>query len=115
MHRIDNSKFLLYIEPTIDQKSKLPVNDNITKVVELALNKSIKGVAHYSDIDDDGSKFRKGGGWKGWHTTDCGQRSSSNDYLLGNGMITNNLCVFYLQYYRNAIPESEMNKVMKLC
>jgi hypothetical protein len=29
-------------------------------------------------------------------------------------MITNSLAAFYLRYYRNSIPESEMKKVMKV-
>jgi hypothetical protein len=50
----------------------------------------------------------------GWHTTACGMESESQDFLLENGMITNSLCVFYLQYYRSSIPKSEMKKVYQL-
>ena len=114
MHRIDNSKFLLYIEPTVDQKSKEPVNDEITKIVAQCLKNSKPGTANYRNIESDGV-HEADNAWKGTHTTDCGERSDNKDHLLMNGMITNSLCVFYLQYYRDAIPSSEMSKVNDLC
>jgi len=114
MHRVDNSRFLLYIEPKAEQKSKAPINDEITKTVQECLNRAKIGAADYSDLEGDGN-FIAGDSWRGFHNTACGERSESNDYLLENGMITNNLCVFYLQYYRKAIPESEMQKVIRLC
>lgn len=114
MHRIDNSRFLLYIEPKAEQKNKDPLNDDITKTVEVVFNKAKKGVADYSKLESNGN-FTEGDGWMGSHAVDCGERSSNRDYLLGNGMITNSLCVFYLRYYRDVIPESEMLKVMDLC
>lgn len=114
MHRIDNSRFLLYIEPKADQKSNEPTIDEISKTVERCLEISKKGVSDYSDTESDG-EFQIDNAFRGCHTTNCGERSDNHDYLLGNGMITNSLCVFYLQYYREAIPESEMNKVLELC
>lgn len=113
MHRIDNSRFLLYIEPKAEQKRETPLNDEITKTVEMCFNKAKSGTADYRNIESNGN-FRENGGWKGWHTVDCGERSNGHDYLLGNGMITNSLCVFYLRYYRDVIPESEMDKVRDL-
>ena len=114
MHREDESRFLLYIEPKAEQKSKEPINDEITKIVETCFNKAKSGAADYSNLESKG-KFTEGSGWRGWHTVDCGERSGSRDYLLGNGMITNSLCVFYLQYYRDAIPVKEMDKILELC
>jgi len=114
MHREDNSRFLLYIEPKHEQKSNDPINDGVTKAVEISFSRSISGTADYSDKHSNGN-FREGGSWRGWHTSDCGECSGSRDYLLENGMITNDLCVFYLQYYRDAIPEIEMKKVIELC
>lgn len=105
MHRIDDSKFLLYIEPKASEKSTEPVNDEIAEIVEICLNNAKTGTANYSNLDSN----------KGIHGTECGEKSSNKDYLLGNGMITNSLCVFYLKYYRNSIPESEMKKVLELC
>jgi len=112
MNRIDNSEFLLYIEPRREDKSDNPINDEITEVMKLALSEAKIGTANYSAIRKD-AHFSSGG-WRGIHTCDCGERSDNHDYLLKNGMIVNSLCVFYLQYYRSSIPISEMDKVMGL-
>lgn len=114
MNRIDNSRFLLYFEPKAEQKTKEPIDDEITKIVEKCFDRAKSGTANYSDLEGDGS-FSEGGAWRGWHTVDCGEHSDNKDYLLGNGMITNNLCVFYLKHYRDAIPKTEINKVHELC
>ncbi len=113
MHRTDNSKFVLYIEPKKEQKSEQPINDEITEFMQMALDKSVDGIANYSSTDAE-EKFTPNMSYKGFHVTECGKRSSSVDYLLPNGMITNSLCVFYLQHYRNAIPQSEWNKINEL-
>ena len=112
MNRIDNSKFLLYIEPKKERKSKTPLNDEITEIMKLAFSEAQHGVANYSS--NNVSEVFRNGGWRGWHTTDCGEHSTGHDYLLKNGMITNSLCVFYLQYYRESIPKSEMEKIINL-
>ncbi len=113
MHRIDNSKFLLYIEPNKEDKSEIPINDEITGLMAIAFMESKGGVANYSKLEEV-ENWKESMGYRGVHTTDCLKESDNRDYLLKNGMITNSLCVFYLQYYRDAIPESEMNKVMEL-
>ena len=110
MHRTDNSCFLLYIEPKKEEKSETPVDDEITMVMQVALSEAAHGTSNYYETDER-PVFNKGSGYKGYHCTDCDTKSASCDYLLQNGMITNSLCVFYLRYYRNAIPESEMKKV----
>ncbi|MDB4583444.1 hypothetical protein N9164_09850 [Draconibacterium sp.] len=114
MHRTDNSRFLLYIEPTADNKQINPINDELTRVMEFALQNSKKGLAKYSDLESKGEFQHTKKVWRGVHYTNCGEHSSSQDYLLENGMITNSLSVFYLQYYRKSIPKSEMNKVIRL-
>lgn len=113
MHREDNSRFLLYIEPKKEDKSQNPINDEITEIMELALSEAESGAASYSSLDTV-EYFRSGSGFRGFHETECGERSSNKDYLLKNGMITNSLCSFYLKYYRNVIPVTEMNKVTNL-
>ena len=113
MHREDNSKYLLYIEPKVSKKSKTPVEDELVKLIETALAKSKSGNASYSNLDDDGS-WHDDGGWKGSHMTECGKSSSNKDYLLENGMITNSLAPFYLRWYRNSIPQSDINKLNEL-
>jgi len=130
MHREDNSKYLLYIEPKASEKLKEPIDDELVHVMEIAMSKSIKGSSRYdvrNDMGDgynhgikvDGSirrlpSFAKRGAFMGWHTTDCGEKSDNHDYLLENGMITNSLAPFYLRWYRYSIPETEMKKVHEL-
>jgi hypothetical protein len=120
MHRIDNSRYLLYIEPKVEDKLKYPIDDSLTETMNKALSESQEGTApYYSDRDNDGTingkvAFRGGSGYKGSHRTECGEISSNKDYLLKNGMITNSLSPFYLRWYRYSIPESEMLKVKEL-
>jgi len=128
MHRNDKSKYLLYIEPSKEEKSEYPLEDNLTRLMELALSKSQKGTANYSDIKDMGDGYdwvyngktnripshRTGSGYKGTHRTDCGERSSNQDYLLENGMITNSLATFYLKWYRDSIPYNDIIKLNEL-
>lgn len=113
MHRIDNSKYLLYIEPKKEEKSLEPNNDGLADIVENLIKNAKQGTARYSSLEDQGT-FQEGYGYKGVHYTECGERSSNHDYLLENGMITNSLAPFYLRWYRDAIPESEMKKVNQL-
>jgi hypothetical protein len=129
MHREDNSKYLLYIEPPLKKKLREPINDELTEMMEMALTKAKQGAAHYHRLEDKGDgfdwtdnngqisrvpSFTEGNYFRGWHQTECGERSSNFDYLLENGMITNSLAPFYLRWYRYSIPESEMNKVKQL-
>lgn len=113
MHREDKSKFLLYIEPNYNKKSKEPVNDILTEIMQLALDEAEKGVSNYSHLDEE-PRFNKGFMFRGFHTTSDGKNSSNCDYLLKNGMITNSLCVYYLQYYRSSIPLTEIEKLNEL-
>lgn len=120
MNRIDNSRFLLYIEPKKEEKLEIPINDEITKIMKNACSEAEYGVSNYDKLNETEnfiSGFNDYGEiikYYGFHETDCGVLSDCFDYLLKNGMITNSLCVFYLKYYRNTIPKSEMDKVMEL-
>ena len=113
MERTDKSRFLLYIEPRSNDKLISPVNDVFTYIMERALEESERGTADYSDLTSNGT-FYPGKTWFGYHETDCGECCNGCDYLLKNGMITNSLATFYLQYNRNSIPKSELNKVIQL-
>jgi hypothetical protein len=113
MHRIDNTCFLLYIEPPQEARSQIPVEDEIARIITIALSEAVHGTANYFELNEPPS-FDESSGWRGYHRTGCGVRSTSCDYFLQNGMITNSLCVFYLQYYRDSIPSSEMEKVRSL-
>lgn len=112
MHRTDNSKFMLFIEPDKSMKSATPINDELTEIIGLAVDSAVCGTSNYSHLDEK-EFFEPDGGYKGIHHTGCGQSSNNCDYLLKNGMITNSLATYYLAYYRDAIPETEMEKVME--
>ena len=113
MHREDDSNYLLYIEPRKEEKLDIPIHDEWSKLVDYALSKSQFGAARYDDLTDTGH-ISLGNSYRGIHRTECGMYSSCRDYLLENGMITNSLCIFYLQWYRNSIPTSEWKKLNKL-
>jgi hypothetical protein len=112
MNRNDKSNFLLYIEPTQDEKSLVPIDDDVTKLLTMALLKSKEGVANYSSVDEV-ERFTEGG-YRGFHITDCGKYSSNHDYELQNGMITNNLAPFYASWYRESISLNDWEKIIKL-
>lgn len=63
MHRNDKSKFLLYIEPSKEEKLKEPINDEITQLMEMAYSKSICGAANYSTTEGE-ERFQKDNGWR---------------------------------------------------
>lgn len=113
MHRIDNTCFLLFIEPKKEEKLEIPLDDELARIMKVALSEAKRGASNYSRMNEI-PRFHVCCGYKGYHITDCGERSYPADSLLQNGMITNSLAAFYLRYYRNSIPESEMKKVMKL-
>lgn len=113
MHRVDNSKFLLYLEFKAVDKAQIPINDEIVEVLTLALKRAKSGAANYSNLEAEPT-FHEGSGFRGIHITECHQYSDNHDFLLENGMITNSLAPYYLQYYRHMIPQSEMDKVNQL-
>ncbi len=52
MHREDNSNYLLFIEPSAENKLKVPINDELTDLMEMALSKAKEGVSNYSTMDN---------------------------------------------------------------
>lgn len=113
MHREDNSKYLLYLEFKKELKSPVPIDDELVKILTLAIGEAKKGTSRYSDPQDQGT-FVDGNAFRGSHRTDCGMMSSNCDYQLSNGMITNSLAPYYLMWYREHIPESELDKLAEL-
>jgi len=113
MHREDNSNYLLYIEPDPKLKSEVPDQGPAYTLVKMALERALEGTSNYSDLEDHGS-FRQGNAFKGVHQAQDGTRSSNKDYLLENGMITNSLAPYYLMWYKDAIPTTELVKLVKL-
>jgi hypothetical protein len=113
MNRIDDSKYLLFIEPKLKEKLASPVEDELTKFMEEQLKNAKEGTSNYSNLSDEGN-FVEGFGYKGSHSTECGERSTNKDYLIDGGYITNSLAPFYLKWYRNSIPLSEIMKILSI-
>lgn len=103
-----NDKGLLFIEPK-NFASREPIIDAFTKKMTAALRKFTEKGSMYRD-----GTFEPGMATKGWHTCECGAGSHNVDYLLVNGMATNSLCIHYLAFHRDEIPESELEKVKTL-
>ena len=101
---LDEPKLLLFIEPSKSEKLEKPIDDYLVQFLENAIENAPTG-CYFS------GGFRTGVATKGFHRTECGERSSNVDYLLENGMVTNKLGPFYLKWYRYSIPETEMKKV----
>lgn len=116
MDRTASKKFLLYIEPELNQKSKQPIDDELTAFMMKVLFDAKRGTADYSDPENPTSEpvFNENDSWRGTHRTPCGNYSDSQDYKLLNGMFTNSLAPFYLRWYRDTIPETEMQKIRDL-
>lgn len=49
--------------------------------------------------------------WMGFHRCRCGCHSTASNYMLPGGLITNSLCVHYLEFHRSEVPESELAKL----
>lgn len=111
MHRNDNSNYFLYIEPDPSTRSVEPLMDEYTKAVQYFFDESKSGCCNYSNLNDLGLDFYVGGGYRGMHTAPDGIRSTSCDYQLSNGFITNSLCVYYTQHYRSSIDGENLKKL----
>lgn len=55
-------------------------------------------------------------GYRGFHVCVCGAFSDNKDHWVGNGdgLLTNSLCVHYLAFHRDGIPQEELDKVHAL-
>jgi hypothetical protein len=105
---------LLFISPDlIAKKSSLPSRDSLNKKVDYILSKTYKG-------EGDAKKrgFKKKVDWGmhqyfGYHRTTCGQKSDCQDWYIPtkNGVWTNSLAGYYTKYYRQFIPQAEVDKI----
>jgi HEAT repeat len=93
----DFDRNLLYIEPQT-AASSAPLIDSLTRRMTAAYR-----LARQSD-----------GLWMGFHTCICGVNSSTRDYFLPTGEMTNSLCVHYLAHHREAIPSRQLERVANL-
>ena len=113
MHRADNSKYFMFIEPDATQKSTEPVDDALTLSLQLAMEQAVTGTSSYTDLNDAGS-FKTEASYRGMHFCEDGAVSDVHDYLLPNGFITNSLATHYARYYRSVLPSTELKKLQDL-
>ena len=88
---------LLFIEPSAEASAE-PIVDEATRKMTAAFRRS------------ESTPW----GFGGVHSCICGAASEAHDYFLPGGWITNSLCIHYLAYHRDAVPETELQKVMHL-
>lgn len=117
---IDN-KVVLYFEPR-NKKSDQPIIDELTiKMFNSFKSYVSKGSVNFNrnprtnigTIYNE-NPFSENIGTMGIHECICGEESSTFDYLLEDGYITNSLCVHYLAYHRDAVSEEDINKVKNM-
>lgn len=108
-----NPELLLFIEPK-NSPSKNPVIDELTKKMTASFRKAKIGTIDRYSVIGQGYAFSEGNGWRGWHTCSCGARNGCQDYLLSNGEMTNDLCIHYMAYHREEIPQEQLDRVAKL-
>lgn len=97
---------LLYIEPQ-GQRSTEPVIDELTKKMTAAFKDYKTGSGSQGQFMEDVMTM-------GHQTCACGAQSTNVDYLLPNGFITNSLCIHYLAWHRNEVPQVELDKIASL-
>ncbi len=101
-----SEKMLLFIEPQ-NQKSDTATLEELTKKMTAAFKDYKTGSGYQGQFMEDAMTM-------GEQTCICGARSTNVDYLLPSGFITNFLCVHYLAWHRNEVPQSELDKVASL-
>lgn len=112
---INNFPAILYIEPK-KAPSMEPIVDMITMKMTAALRRIVDiGAIH---VGAKGTQYEKasllsGVSFRGFHTCSCGAVSGSQDYLLANGYITNDLAIHYLAYHREEVPEFILEEIEK--
>lgn len=90
---------LLYIEPQ-NEPSEYPLNDDITQMYEYII----------SQWDNTNTDKR----YRGIHRCSCGAMSDNLDHTLINNIHYNSLGLHYLQYHRDGVPTSEIEKIKSL-
>lgn len=105
-----NIERLLFINPTIEQKSNAPVNDIYVEAMEWAFSLAQKGTANFRGTL---AFFHNGSCYRGFHKCCDGESSTNFDYLLETpeGYVVNSLSVHYLRWFRDAIPQEDWVKL----
>jgi len=112
---LDLPNTLLYIHPR--EPPTEPIEDELTDLLKQHFYSSID-----QGIVNNKGEFDPGNGYMGVHTCTgciceplmCSVESDAQEYLMANGMITNSLCIHYVQCHRHEIPDSEMTKLLAL-
>ncbi len=114
MVRDDKSKFLLFMEPTPEQRSGTAINDEYTNLLRVALSDAKIGKSNFKDTSGNPVEFKEGNKHRGTHKCSDGIISGQQDFLLPTGLITNSLCVHYMLFYRMAISKNDWDKIAEL-
>lgn len=94
-----SNKYFFMIEPDLKNAPSInAIEDSVSQKMDFVFSKAEKS----------------GYAYKGIHFTQCGECSDNHDWILPNKMITNSLCKYYIRYYRDHIPSSEMSKLEDL-
>jgi hypothetical protein len=97
---------LLYIYPE-HKPSLKPIDDEYTKksafLMETAESGSIQRNQFLHGITPNGRAQCTG--------LNCSEYYRTWDYLLPNGMVTNEFALHYLRYHREEVPTEELNKL----
>ncbi len=106
---------LLFINPTLSEKSNHPSDDVYTEALAWAISLAEKGTANLEGIPfyNIPGFFHVGSCYRGFHRACDGELSDNFDYLLQipERYITNSLAVHYLRWFRSAISEEEWVKI----
>lgn len=96
---MQTSQGILMVEPS-GKTSAAPIIDELTRKMTAAWRRR-----RDSDIS-----------WRGFHVCKCGVFSDNKDHWVGEGkgLLTNSLCIHYLAYHRDEVPQEELDKVRAL-
>lgn len=100
---------LLYVDashPATD-----PHDDDLTRGMQALLDEAKQNTGTF---EKRLCIFYKGRATMGGHKCCCGAASTNVDYLVAPGVVTNSLCVHYLQCHRDEIRSSDMDLVREL-
>lgn len=103
--------YLLFIHSSMNRTME-PVIDNITRKMTAAFRKAEHGILKTDNINSRWIPHEKLGFYLGTHACRaCGVSSSSHNYKLPDGFVTNRLCIHYLAFHRWEVPRDQLDKI----
>lgn len=128
---VDNDLFL-FIEPQ-KSPSVIPIIDDITKKMVYQFRNAKSGLERAKDskkeyffnesirwrelvIELPWNKkydFQLDSSYRGFHICSCGAVSGACNYLIPEGEIINSLCIHYLAFHREEVPQEQLDKISK--